>query len=104
MKKMRLFKFWNADGVEKEKEDISLKKATRSVQGDFKDKMISVEYISKKGKEMCHSIIIPIGRKLRQSILQEQRRLKAQQFKLGGSKKKILNEDDGEPFVKGEEI
>ena len=72
---MRLFKFWNADGVEKEKEEISLKKAIRSVQGDFKDKMISVEYISKKGKEMCHGIMIPIGRKLRQSILQEQRRL-----------------------------
>ena len=74
MAKMRLFKFWNANGDEKEKEDISLKKATRSVQGDFKDKMISVEYISKKGKEMCHSIVIPIGRKLRQSILQEKRR------------------------------
>ena len=75
MPKMRLFKFWNADGVEKEKEDISLKKAVRSVQDNFKDKMISVEYISKKGKEMCHSIVIPIGRKLRQSILQEKRRL-----------------------------
>ena len=75
MSKMRLFKFWNANGDEKEKEAISLKKATKSVQGDFKDKMISVEYISKKGKEMCHSIIIPIGRKLRQSILQEKRRL-----------------------------
>ena len=75
MAKMRLFKFWNADGVEKEKEEISLKKATRAVQGDFKDKEISVEYISKKGKQMCHSIIIPIGRKLRQSILQEKQRL-----------------------------
>jgi len=75
MSKMRLFKFWNADGVEKEKEEISLKKATRAVQGDFKDKVINVEYISKKGKEMCHSIIIPIGRKLRQSILQEKQRL-----------------------------
>jgi len=70
-----MFKFWNADGVEKEKEEISLKKAVRAVQGDFKDRMISVEYISKKGKEMCHSIMIPIGRKLRQSILQEKRRL-----------------------------
>ena len=39
---MRLFKFWNADGVEKEKEDISLKKAVRAVQGDFKDQSISV--------------------------------------------------------------
>ena len=74
MAKMRIFKFWNESGEEKEKEAISLKKAIKSVQGDFKDKMISVEYISKKGKEMCHSIIIPIGRKLRQSILQEKRR------------------------------
>ena len=75
MAKMRIFKFWNESGEEKEKEAISLKKATRSVQGDYKDKMISVEYISKKGKQMCHSIIIPIGRKLRQSIEQEKRRL-----------------------------
>ena len=75
MPKMRLFKFWNANGEEKETEQLSLKKAIMSVQGHFKDKMISVEYISKKGKEMCHSIVIPIGRKLRQSILQEQRRL-----------------------------
>ena len=74
MAKMRLFKFWNADGVEKEKEEISLKKATKSVQGDFKDRMISVEYISKKGKEMCHSIIIPIGRKIRQAIISEKKR------------------------------
>ena len=75
MPKMRKFLFWNEAGEEKEKEALSLKKAIMSVQSDFKDKMISVEYISKKGKEMCHSIVIPIGRKLRQSILQEQRRL-----------------------------
>ena len=74
MAKMRLFKFWNADGVEKEKEEISLKKATRAVQGDFKDKEISVEYISKKGKEMCHSVIIPIGRKIKQALILERRR------------------------------
>ena len=74
MAKMRLFKFWNADGVEKEKEAISLKKAIMSVQSDFKDKMISVEYISKKGKEMCHSVIIPIGRKIKQALIQERRR------------------------------
>ena len=74
MAKMRLFKFWNADGVEKEKEEISLKKAVRAVQGDFKDKMISVEYISKKGKEMCHSILIPIGRRIKQELVKERRR------------------------------
>ena len=83
MAKMRLFKFWNADGVEKEKEAISLKKAIMSVQSDFKDSSISVEYISKKGKEMCHSVLIPIGRKIKQAILQEKRReaLKAKHAK-----------------------
>ena len=75
MAKMRIFKFWNESGEEKEKEDISLKKATRSVQGDYKDNVINVEYISKKGKQMSHTINIPIGRKLRQSIEQEKRRL-----------------------------
>jgi len=74
MSKMRLFKFWNANGDEKEKEAMSLKKATRAVQGDFKDKEISVEYISKKGKEMCHGILIPIGRKIKQAIVDERRR------------------------------
>ena len=45
-----------------------------SVQGNFKDKMISVEYISKKGKQMCHGILIPIGRKVKQALVQERRR------------------------------
>jgi len=74
MAKMRLFKFWNEKGEEKEKEAMSLKKAIMSVQSDFKDKMISVEYISKKGKEMCHSVIIPIGRKIKQALILERRR------------------------------
>ena len=77
MSKMRLFKFWNANGDEKEKEALSLKKAIMSVQSDFKDKMISVEYISKKGKEMCHSIMIPIGRKVRQALKIEKKRAAA---------------------------
>ena len=49
---MRVFKFWNEAGEEKETEQLSLKKAIMSVQSNFKDKMISVEYISKKGKKM----------------------------------------------------
>jgi len=57
MAKMRMFKFWNEAGDEKEKEAMSLKKAIRSVQGDFKDRFIGVEYISKKGKEICHICI-----------------------------------------------
>ena len=74
MPRMRVFKFWNEAGDEKEKEALSLKKAIMSVQSDFKDKMISVEYISKKGKEMCHGVMIPIGRKIKQAMIQERRR------------------------------
>ena len=40
MSKMRIFKFWNEAGDEKEKESMSLKKAVMSVQGDFKDDVI----------------------------------------------------------------
>jgi len=81
MAKMRMFKFWNEAGDTQEKEEISLKKAIRSVQSQFKDNMISVEYISKRGKEMCHSVLIPIGRKVKQAMIQERRReaLKAKQ-------------------------
>ena len=75
MAKMRKFLFWNESGDEKGKEALSLKKAVMSVQGDYKDKMISVEYITKKGKKIAQSVKIPMGRKIRQSILQEQRRL-----------------------------
>ncbi len=71
---MRKFLFWNEAGEEKETEQLSLKKAIMSVQGNFKDKMISVEYISKKGKEMCHGVMIPIGRKIKQAMIQERRR------------------------------
>ena len=77
MAKMRLFKFWNANGDEKEKEALSLKKAVMSVQGDYKDKVIGVEYVSKKGKQITTSVNIPMGRKIRQSIILEQKRLAA---------------------------
>ena len=74
MAKMRIFKFWNEAGDEKEKESMSLKKAIMSVQGDFKDNIIGVEFISKKGKKIETSIRIPIGRKIRQSLIVEKRR------------------------------
>jgi len=45
-----------------------------SVQGDYKDRFISVEYISKKGKEISQSVEIPMGRKIRQAIIQEKKR------------------------------
>ena len=75
MPKMRIFKFWNEAGDEKEKEAMSLKKATMSVQSDFKDKVLGVEYISKRGKKIIDSIKIPVGRKIRQSIIEEQKRM-----------------------------
>ena len=77
MSKMRIFKFWNENGDEKEKEALSLKKAVMSVQGDYKDKVIGVEYVSKKGKQISTSVNIPMGRKIRQSIITEQKRLAA---------------------------
>ena len=74
---MRIFKFWNENGDEKEKEALSLKKAVMSVQGDYKDKVIGVEYVSKKGKQISTSVKIPMGRKIRQSMVLEQKRLAA---------------------------
>ena len=74
MAKMRKFLFWNEAGEEKEKESMSLKKAVMSVQGDFKDDVIGVEFISKKGNKIETSIRIPIGRKIRQSLIVEKRR------------------------------
>ena len=74
MSKMRMFKFWNENGDEKEVEKMSLKKAVMSVQGDFKDKVIGVEYISKKGKQISDSVEIPMGRKIRQSLIIEKKR------------------------------
>ena len=71
---MRKFTFWNENGDEKETEQVSLKKAVRAVQGDYKDSMISVEYVSKKGKQISQSVKIPMGRKIRQAIILEKRR------------------------------
>ena len=74
---MRIFKFWNENGDEKEKEALSLKKAVMSVQGDYKEKVIGVEYVSRKGKQISTSVNIPMGRKISQSIILEQKRLAA---------------------------
>ena len=71
MAKMRIFKFWNEEGNEKEVEKMSLKKAVMSVQGDFKDNVIGVEFITKKGNKVEQSVKIPMGRKIRQAIIQQ---------------------------------
>ena len=72
---MRMFKFWNENGDEKEKEAISLKKAVMAVQGDYKDEVIGVEYVSKKGKQISTSVKIPMGRKIREAAILEKKRL-----------------------------
>ena len=82
MAKMRMFKFWNEAGDEKEKESMSLKKAIKSVQSDFKDKFIGVEYISKRGKQISQSVQIPIGRRIRQAIITEAKRVAAKAKRL----------------------
>ncbi len=82
MAKMRMFKFWNEAGDEKEKESMSLKKAIKSVQNDFKDKFIGVEYISKKGKNIIDSVRIPIGRRIRQAIITEAKKMASKARKL----------------------
>ena len=71
---MRIFKFWSETGDEKEKEAMSLKKAVMAVQGDYKDRFISVEYVSKKGKQISQSVEIPMGRKIRQAIIADKRK------------------------------
>ena len=81
MPKMRKFLFWNEKGDEKETEQLSLTRAVKSVQSDFKDQFIGVEYISKKGQEVVDRIKLPWGRKVRQAIETEKKRaaLKAKQ-------------------------
>ena len=81
MAKMRNFHFWNEKGDVKDTEQLSLTRAVKSVQGDFKDQFIGVEYINKKGKEITDTIKLPWGRKVRQAIESEKKRaaLKAKQ-------------------------
>ena len=81
---MRIFKFWNEAGDEKEVEKMSLKKAVISVQGDFKDKFIGVEYISKRGKQISDSVQIPVGRKIRQAMIMEKKKAALKAAKAAG--------------------
>ena len=63
MKKMREFLFWNETGQEEKTEQMSLTKAVKSIQTKFKDKIVGVEYISKKGQKISEGIELPWGRK-----------------------------------------
>ena len=85
MAKMREFLFWNESGQEEKKESTSFKKAVKSIQENFKNQLVGFEYISKKGKKIVDSVKIPMGRKIRQAIVLEKRRLaqKAKRESLG---------------------
>jgi len=74
MAKMRKFHFWNEKGDEKDTEQLSLTRAVKSVQSDFKDVFVGVEYVSKKGKAIVDRIKLPWGRKVRQAIATEKKR------------------------------
>ena len=63
MSKLREFIFKNDKGEEKKVEAMSLKRAIKSVQTNFKEKIISGEWISKRGIEMTGFFKIPLGRK-----------------------------------------
>ena len=63
MSKMRTFEFWNAEGIEETTNQLSLKRAVKSIQSKFKDRFIGVKYISKKGYEVEETIELPWGRK-----------------------------------------
>jgi len=66
MGKNREFYFWSEKGLEEKTEQMSLKKAVKSIQSKFienKDKIIGVEYISKKGQQISQAIELPWGRK-----------------------------------------
>ena len=60
---MREFLFWNESGQEEKTEQMSLTKAVKSIQTKFKDKIVGVEYISKKGQKISEGIELPWGRK-----------------------------------------
>ena len=63
MPKMRKFKFLQDDKTEKTIESSSFKKAVKSFQNQVKQKLVYVEWISKKGQEMTKWQTLPIGRK-----------------------------------------
>jgi len=65
MSKMRKFKFLQEDKTEKTIESSSFKKAVKSFQNQVKQKLVYIEWISKKGQEMTKWQILPLGREKR---------------------------------------
>ena len=62
MAKMRNFKFTKEDNEVQTIESSLFKKAVKSFQNQVKQKMVYVEWVSKKGQEMTKWQILPLGR------------------------------------------
>ena len=62
MAKMRSFKFTREDNEIQTIESSSFKKAVKSFQNQVKQKMVYVEWVSKKGQEMTKWQLLPLGR------------------------------------------
>ena len=81
MPKERIFKFTDVTAPEEERVKevtaMSYKKAVKSYQGGTKARQVEVEWTTKKGEEFYTVQTLPIGRKIRQSIILEQKRLAA---------------------------
>ncbi len=67
MAKMRNFKFTKEDNEVQTIESSSFKKAVKSFQNQVKQKLVYVEWISKKGLEMTKWQKLPLGREKRLS-------------------------------------
>ena len=63
MAKEREFKFTDGKELQETVTAMSWKKAVKSFQNKFKNKLIYIEWISKKGQEMTKWQKLPIGRK-----------------------------------------
>ena len=62
MPKMRKFKIVDGDEI-KEVEAVSYKKAVKSFQGSSKSKVITIEWMTKKGEQFVKEQKLPLGRK-----------------------------------------
>ena len=70
MAKMRTYTFYDGENVET-KEEMSYRKAVRSFQGSTKSKSVRVEWTAKKGGTYEKIQTLPLGRKIRQAIIQQ---------------------------------
>ena len=62
MAKERIFKFMKEDNTIEEVNSTSFNKAVKSIQNKVKQKLVYIEWLSKKGIEMTKWQKLPLGR------------------------------------------